>query len=389
MHRYTLLITLMLAASVLGCGAADPVPVWDSSEADSLVPRAERSDHEGKDTEDHARYQVIELDPVQVEVVRLETAQASVRAFHPKIRTTGEVKLNEARTVHIVSKVSGWIERLDAFLRDEVRAGQRLALNFSPDYLTARTELVQAHRRLERARQTDDTEALRIAEAILESARKKLLILGAPAEPFYGTVPTYRTDVNFELRTPISGTVVETEAGQGNAIEPGDPLFRISNLTELWVSVDVYEDDLRFVKQGDSVTLTVKAYPGENFRGRITQLGALLDPKTRTVKARAVVGNRDRRLKPGMFAGVAIETRAGAEEAVGVPTSAVQHLDDRAVVFVVDGESRFSPREVTPGAEEDGFTRIERGLEPGETVVTEGSFFLKAELLKESFGEGH
>ena len=193
----------------------------------------------------------------------------------------------------------------------------------------------------------------------------------------------------FELRTPIAGTVVQSHAVLGSAIEPGTELFHISNLSTLWVNVDVYEDDLRFVHEGDEVTLSVKAYPDSRFGGRITQLGGLLDPETRTVKARAVVRNPGQRLRPGMFADVVIHTRPLTERVPSIPAEAVQTLEDVSVVFVTEGNGRFAVREVELGQEEEGIVLVHHGVTPGERVVTRGSFLLKSELLKGTFEAGH
>lgn len=383
---------LVLAAACGGPDATpDPEPVDATASRMTGEPTASEGSAAEEDHEDEHAGEATEirLTPEQAEAMQLETAEVAQRRFHRDVRTTGEVVLNDERTVHIVSKVSGWIERLDAFLRDEVAAGQTLALVYSPDYLTALTELIQAERRLDRARQAGDEDALQTAEAILRASRQKLRILGADEAAIENAVTTGATEGFFELETPIGGTVVESHAVLGSAIEPGAELFHIANLATLWVDVDVYEDDLRFVNEGDEITLTVKAYPDRQFDGRITQLGGLLDPESRTVKARAVAQNPDRRLRPGMFADIVIHTQPLTEEIPSIPATAVQTLEDVPVVFVREGPDHYTVREIQPGEEEDGLLLVHSGLEPGEVVVTRGSFLIKSELLKGTFEAGH
>lgn len=375
---HSLLFVALLASAACG-GEAPP-------ESDEAVEIA-ADEHE---EEEGAGERVVELDADRAATAELETAAVTRRSFSPAVRTTGEVRLNDARTEHVVSRISGWIERLEAYPQDRVAGGGTLAVVYSPDYLAAQSEILQARARLERAEASGDAEAVRTARAILAAARTRLRVIGAGEAAVEAVLDRAEPTPYLSLRSPLAGTVVESEAVVGNAVEPGDELFLISNLGIVWVQVDVYENDLRYVDVGDAVRLVVASRPTEEFAGRLTRVGDILDPETRTVKARAEVSNPRRLLKPGMFAEVTIQTRGGpAAEGLAVPMAAVQRIGDEPVVFVVEGERRYAARPVALGPEEAGWVRVDSGVEAGERVVTDGSFLLKSELLKGTFEAGH
>lgn len=377
--------SLLFAALLAPAACGDEAP----SEADEAVEATEHEEHEEEAVEDGGE-RVVELDPARAAATRLETATVTPRSFSPAIRTTGEVRLNDERTQHVVSRVSGWIERLDAYPQDRVGGGATLAVVYSPGYLAVQSELLQARTRLERAEASGDAEATRTARAILDAARTRLRVIGAGEAAIGAVLERAEPTPYLAIRSPFAGTVVESQAVAGSAVEPGDELFLISNLGTVWVMVDVYEDALRYVDVGDPVRIVVKAHPTEEFAGRITRVGDIVDPETRTVKARAEVANSLRRLKPGMFAEATIQTRgAPAAQGLAVPVAAVQRLDDEPVVFVVEGQGRYAARAVELGPEEAGWVRVDSGVESGERVVTDGSFLLKSELLKGTFEAGH
>lgn len=159
------------------------------------------------------------------------------------------------------------------------------------------------------------------------------------------------------------------------------------DLRRVWLQVDVYEQDLPQVRPGLKATVRLKGAPGEDFSGVVENVGAIVDPRSRTVKVRVVLENPRGVLKPGMFATVLVEGTAGEKRrGLYVPSAAVQRLGDEHVVFVARSENAFEPRrvEVTRGGVE--WTEIARGIEAGERVVTKGSFALKSELKKDELG---
>jgi cobalt-zinc-cadmium efflux system membrane fusion protein len=187
--------------------------------------------------------------------------------------------------------------------------------------------------------------------------------------------------VNVALRAQIPGIVVERNVlvGQEVRADQATPLLTISSLDSVWVLADAYEQDLGMVAEGDPVTIRVPAYPGETFAGKVQHIGEVVDPATRTVKARCVAANPGHRLKPEMFAKVDVQNTSG-HKFITVPAKAILNEGDKTLVIVATEGNVFRARRVDVGPESDGHVRILGGLTPGEKVVTEGAIFMKREI---------
>jgi Cu(I)/Ag(I) efflux system membrane fusion protein len=189
------------------------------------------------------------------------------------------------------------------------------------------------------------------------------------------------------IRTPFGGTVIERLATQGSYVETGTGLYRVADLSTLWVQLDAYESDLSVLKAGQEVRLRVEALPGEVFEGRVTFLDPVLDPKTRTARVRVEVKNRDRRLLPGMFVEASVQSggaRLTAHEApLVIPATAPLFTGRRSVVYVEleDAEEpTYEARVVTLGPRMGELYPVLTGLEEGERVVVHGAFAIDADL---------
>jgi len=193
--------------------------------------------------------------------------------------------------------------------------------------------------------------------------------------------PTGEQGEMIPARAPIAGIVIERHVTAGTAVTPGTPLFLVSDLSHIWALAEIDEARLSSVAVGRPVEVRVSAYPGETFAGTISFVGDVVNPKTRRVTVRCAVPNLDRRLKPEMFASVALAA-GEPREVVVVPSAAVHQRGADAVVYVQTAPGRFVPRTVITGPEADGLVEIRSGLKGGETVATTGSFLLKSELLE-------
>jgi cobalt-zinc-cadmium efflux system membrane fusion protein len=182
---------------------------------------------------------------------------------------------------------------------------------------------------------------------------------------------------------PIAGVITGRAANLGQVISMGQELFIVTDLSQVWVIGDLYEQDFQTVHVGSEAALTTPAYPTLTLRGRVSYIDPRVDAQTRTAKVRVAVPNTDGRLRLGMYVTLAFTTRGG-ERAVVVPRAAVQTIGERHVVFVpaLDEEGKFLPRTVQVGASRGDLVTLRAGVQPGEVVVTEGSFFLRAELLR-------
>ena len=189
------------------------------------------------------------------------------------------------------------------------------------------------------------------------------------------------------LVSPLSGVVVRHEAFTGAGVEPTQMLYLVADLSVVWVEADVPERDLARVQPGQRAEIRVQAYPDKVFSGRVAVLGRALDEKTRTLMVRIVAPNRGEALKPGMLAQIGLLTGAG-EDAITVPADAVQRDGERSLVFVEQEPGVFAVREVTVGRKAGNHIEILAGVEPGEKVVTTGSFRLKSEMKKTEMEAG-
>lgn len=311
-----------------------------------------------------------------------------------------------ARYARLVSRVPGVIREINVALGDVVRRGDTLALIDAPEVGAAKVDLAEAvelQRLWERnlalhqeaakrgvAIQRDLIEAetqLAQSRVRLARARQTLANLGLSAEQIERAARDGDTDALWPLVAPLDGVVVERDAVVGEAVEPARLLFAVADTGRLWAMLDIYEQHAPKIKLGQQVLLTLDGLRGETFGGAITWIGAAMDPQTRTLKARAEIDNRDGRLRAHMF-GKAVVTVRDQEAVVLVPKSAVQWDGCCNIVFVRRSDTLYEPRKLQLGYEARDFYVVEDGLLSNETVVTQGSFLLKTEIMKENIGAG-
>jgi len=190
----------------------------------------------------------------------------------------------------------------------------------------------------------------------------------------------------FPLLSPFTGTVVEKHAVVGEVVGPETRLYTVTDLSTLWIQLDIYEKDLAKIFKGAEVALRVESYPQNTFHGRVAYVGDLLNEATRTTAARVEIDNRTGKLKSGMFATATIASHEGGEEktVLAVSAAAIQQIEGMPAVFVQLGERSFARRWVTLGESFDQWIEVVSGVEEGERVVSKGSFTLKSELLKDT-----
>jgi len=301
------------------------------------------------------------------------------------IAGVGELEFNGRRLAHLTARASGRIESIAAFQGERVVKGQVLAEIYSQGYLALQAELIQAAERAARLRDTSDAQA---ARAFLNAARAKLLPLGMTDAEIDALISTKSVRPFLAVRAPFDGRIVEQAAVVGDGVEPGASLFRLADLSTLWASVRIYEKDLAAVRPGVEAVFRTQAYPGEDFRGRLVLIGAVMDEKTRTVEGRAEVANPTERLKPGMYVEASIAA-GDKRRALVIPESALQEFQSLSVVFVQTGPGAYELRLVETGERSEGRIEIVRGLAEGDKVVASGSFLLKSEMLKKTMGDEH
>jgi len=305
-----------------------------------------------------------------------------LREAHAELQLPGVVAPDVSRSVPVTPLAAGRVLELRARLGDTVKKGDVLLTMQSPDAAQARTDVQKfsadaalARQSLERAKTLSEHEALaakdfevavtaeRKAEADLNAAQERLRLLGGSLE---------QTTPLIELRAPVSGTIIEQNVTGGAGVKSLDNspnLFTIADLSRVWVLCDVYENNLAQVRIGDSATLRLNAYPDRPLTARVSNVGRVLDPATRTAKVRLELANVDGILRPGMFAAVVFTSQRTEQHAV-LPTTAVLRLHDKDWVFVPAGEGRFKRLEIRTGTQaRNGVQQILAGLHPGDRVV--------------------
>jgi cobalt-zinc-cadmium efflux system membrane fusion protein len=326
-----------------------------------------------------------------VEEVRPGTLTSAVTA-------PGKIRANQDGVALVGPIIEGRISDVFVSWGDRVERGQVLAYLESVEvgeakaaYFRAKAELRLAEANLERKRRLFDEQIIprkdlleaeaeyTSAQAEADAAEKALHVIGFTEEEVAGFSESHDLTAVMPIVAPISGTIVTRNAVIGALAEPSAQLFTIMDLSTLWVDAEVYEKDLNKVRPGQTVEISVIAYPDDIFSGRVTYIGDTVDDEKRTAVVRTVVKNRENMLKPGMFATVRIIT-GEKRSAIILPDGAILREKGRSFVVTEEGD-RFRLREVELGVRGDGVTEIVAGLELGERVVTRGHYQIAAELL--------
>jgi cobalt-zinc-cadmium efflux system membrane fusion protein len=317
------------------------------------------------------------------------------------LRAPGVVQPNAYKQVVVTPLVSGRITRVTAELGQQVQRGRTIAEIFSPELAEAQTRYISARAMLEaHERELARTEKLvkigaasrqeleRIhaehaaRSADVESAASRLRLLGLSRDAIQALRAANDESTTASVPAPISGVVTERLANVGLNVDAATKLFTIVDLSTVWIVADVYEKDFARVRVGNEATITTQAYPDLTLNGRVSYIDPQVSPETRTAKVRVEVPNPRADLRLGMFVEVALGAgESGARSTPTIPRSAVQHVGDRTVVYLVNPTEpgKFIEREVRLGTPSGDQVPVLAGLSPGDVVVAEGSFFVRAE----------
>ncbi len=318
------------------------------------------------------------IDPRRQQLIGVKTVAVVRQTVDQHVRATGAVRYDETKQADVNVKIEGWIRDLYVdYTGQPIQRGQPLFSLYSPDLLNTQNEYLLALKTRDQLQQSTIADARERADALVASARQRLLAWDLPAGDLQKLDETRRAVDAVVFRAPVSGFVVEKMAVKGLHVMPGQSLYKVSDISVVWVEADVYESELAAVKVGDAATVTVDAYPSEPFTGRVIYIYPYLDDKTRTNKVRVQLTNRGGRLKPGMYANV--ELRSRGRSGLVVPTNAVLDSGTEQVVFIAQGDGRFQPQKVTIGRRLSDSTEILEGLKEGEQVATGATFFLDSE----------
>jgi RND family efflux transporter MFP subunit len=327
--------------------------------------------------------QGISLPAEAARISNLHRGTVQYKTFSLSVRATGTVTFNKQRYVCLSARVPGRVEQVTAYEGDRVGAGQTLASLYSADYLSAQQDLIQLLRQKESALTRADEDSTRLADRLVRSAIQKLKLMGAEDGDIQPITEGKSPQYLLAVKAPFGGTIISSKAVPGQQVEAGSDLFDLADLDTLWVIARIHEKDLPLVRPGSAASITVQAWPAEIFPGRLLAVGDLEDENTRTIQARIGTANPFRKLKPGMFSEVTL-TSPEKERFLAVPETSVREIEGRTLVFVSGPKDTFVPRTIKTGRRVEGWVEVLDGLKEGEEIVTEGSFALKAEVLKKT-----
>ena len=326
--------------------------------------------YEGEEQDDGTTVKV-SVDRVQRAGVRTEPAE--MKRISRPIRVSGVAQIDERRQQIVTLRADGFIEKLYAAVTGEhVSAGQPLFRVYSPKIVSAQVDYRTATRSASLGSKDDQRQAI-------AGATQRLRNLDVPLSRIKELTQQSEISMAIDWPSPIDGIVFEKKVIQGQMVKEGEVLYRIADLSTLWVIADVAERDLAVLKVGQPATMTFRAFPDEPRQGKIAFILHELDMKTRTAKVRIEVANPDHRLRHEMFADVVIDTGAEDAERVSVPTSAVIDNGTRQIVLIERGEGKYEPRQVKLGMRGDGYVEIKDGVKAGEKVVVTANFLIDAE----------
>ncbi len=420
---------LALLTFALGCQGATapapaPAPAAPPAAAEAKVSDLDQpaevllgqSCEHGKKTFecDECRYQVgvARVPRAMLDDGLVKTAVAARRKLEAPLPLTGEIRFDERRVTHLAPSTEAMVRAVRVSLGQRVRAGAALVELESVALGEAQSQYLEARGALELARRTAErAEALRqekiasekewlqarsddeAAEIRTRAAREKLIRLGlstAEVDAIPGRGGTAGRGA-LVLRAPSAGVVLEMHAVPGELVRPDRSILTVGDLSELWLWADLYEDQLARVvaseQGGLRAGVTVKAFPGEVFPGTVDLVGPTMDEKTRTVKVRIAVKNPAGKLRSGMFAAVQLYL-PGEEEALALPRAAVLTDEGRSFVFVHRQGEYYMRRPVRTGRASLDWIEVTSGLAGGETVVSDGAFLLKSDVLRSKMGAG-
>ena len=385
-----------------GASLAEP----ESDETNEIVPPRQVSDDpEGTQprrvrARQRTRYRGIRLTQNEKESLEISTVKVSYKETRSVHTAMGKVLAPQTRMAKVSYAFPARISAIHVNIGDWVQKGQPVLTLQSEEVGRAKSEYYTAIAGFELARTNYERETslfdrgvgaekntlaseaeFKVAQSTLEAAEKRLHVLGFSEADVESISKTHQINPEITLFAPIGGKVIEHEVVLGDMIDQTAGLLTIMDPTLLWVDAEIFERDIAQIRIAQDVQITLPAYPGEAFRGKLSYVSDILNAETRTITVRTEVKNRGFKLKPGMFADVTIFL-SESHEVMTVPTEAILDDKDEKLVFV-EANGRYVPRNVEVGDTQDGYCTILSGLEEGDEVVTKGNYLLKSRLYED------
>ena len=316
-------------------------------------------------------YAIVKIIPERQQLIGVRTGKVESDRLIMSIRAVGIIEPDQTRLARIHTRVSGWITKVHVnFVGKDVKKGDPLLDLYSPDLLQTQLDYLLAFDSWEKEK-TDSQRRL------VDATRRRLELWGVPADEIQELEKTKKARDTLQLRSPIQGRVLERNVQEGSYVEPAADLYRIADLSVVWLQAKIYEFELPHVEMEQPVTITVPSIPDSTYKGKVSFIEPVLQETTRTVNVRVAIDNPKNVYKPGMYADLVIDHDMGA--GLLVPESALLRTGERTLAFRVLPEHKFEPVEVTLGSRFKERYEIKGGLSEGDEIVTSAGFLIDAE----------
>lgn len=320
----------------------------------------------------------IQLSPQRMQSIGVQIGQVQSKVVSDELRFYGNVQPNERRLAYVQTRFPGWIR--DVYVDatgDFVRKEQTLFTIYSPDLVSTEQEYLLAKKNAASLEQSQIGGVASGAQSLLSATKARLQQWDIPTSEIEKLDRTGEPITNLAINSPVSGYVTEKNVLPNMYVQPDTKLYTVADLSEIWVVAQVFQSDIGKIKPGDPAEVTVDAYPGKTFRGRVDYILPQVDTSTRTVPVRLVFANSDLKLKPGMYVNVRVNMLLGRQNVV--PASAIFHSGTRNLIFAYLGEGSIQPKEVELGLRVGDDIVVTKGVRSGDQIVTSANFLIDSE----------
>jgi len=318
------------------------------------------------------------VDPRRQQLLNVQTTTVERRPLEKVIRTVATLELDETQIRHVNPKIRGWIEKIFVnFTLQHVEKGDPLFSVYSPELVSTQEEYLLAVRMAEGLSTSSFENVTNGARSLLEATRRRLLLLDITEEQIRALEKTGKVQKSLTIYSPATGHVIQKNAFENMYVTPDMNVYTVADHSRIWAKVEIYENEIPYISEGQAAVMTVPASPGETFRGKVSYVYPHLDARTRTMKVRLEFPNPDLKLKPGMYANIDLRVPLG--RLLAVPDSAVLRTGTRDLVFVDLGDGQLQLRRVEIGAKGGDYYEILKGLRAGEKVISAANFLIDAE----------
>ncbi len=320
----------------------------------------------------------VEISPQRLQQIGVTTAVAQMKNVRDKLSIPGNVDIDEQSLAYVQTRFAGWIQTVYANATYQyVTKGQRLFTIYSHDLVSTEQEYLLAKQNQKTL--APDAHAMAAQEGgwLLDAAEERLRQFGVPASEIAALEQSGKVQREIAVEAPASGYITERNALPNAYVQPDSKLYTIADLSTVWVYANVFQDAVGRLKPGDPAQVTVDAYPGRDFNGRVDQILPQVDLATRTVRVRLIFRNPGVVLKPGMYVNVEINVPLGKQ--LVIPASAVLQSGSRAIAFIDRGGGNLEPREIQTGPQIGDSIVVLKGLKSGDRVVSSANFLVDSE----------